>query len=238
MGRVFDGSCRLCGETYTGTGISSHVKGCLTEHADIAAVHHGLLVGARADGAAGRFWLYAIVEPEATLADLDLYFRNRWFEDEPEVESAFVIEETHYLSAIPDELEEGRDVEAMGVDVGAVLRPRMECTYLFDPRRPTEVELRVFDPYPHPEQLSADDSEETIATVARNDDPDWTCSTCDSTATHVCVTCADRDEPELGPFACDDCTDLHDGPLEPLANTPRAGGHSDPLDEPDVEDET
>lgn len=240
MGRVFDGTCRLCDEVYTGTGISSHVKGCLAEHADIAAIHHGLLVGMRADGVAGRFWLYAIVRPEAPLSVLDDYLREQWFSEEPETASAFEIEETHYLDAIPDELDDSDDLETMEVDIGAVLRPRMDLTYTFDPRHPTEVEITVFDPYPCPEQLIDADSEATVATVARNDAPERTCSTCDNLAARICALCAAKEaadhETELGPFACDDCAGRHEGPLEPLEDRPRAGLRPDLTPEPDEEE--
>lgn len=195
MGRTFDGSCRLCGDTYTGTGISSHVKRCLTDHADIAAVHHGLLVGLRADGPAGRYWMYVLVRPEARLAELDTFLREVWFETDATA-SGFSIEGTQYLSRLDDPDDETEDVpvESMDVDLGAVLRPRMEGTYTYDPREPTTVELTVFDPYPCPESLVDDGSIGAATLVARNDIEDAECSTCGAPADQLCANCLQEDE--------------------------------------------
>lgn len=195
MGRVFDGTCRLCGEVYTGTGISSHVKGCLPKHADIAAVHHGLLVGIRTDGPAGRFWMYVLVRPEASLSELDDFLRDLWFENDSTA-SGFTIEETQYLSRVPDEDPETDDVpvESMEVDLGAVMRPRMELSYTYDPRRPTSVELTVFDPYPCPESLVEGEETGAATLVARNDLDDAECSICGATADYICLRCLGSEE--------------------------------------------
>ncbi len=226
MGRLFDGTCRLCGEAYKGQGMTSHVKGCLTEHANLGAVHHGLLVGMRADGVAGRFWMYVQVRPEAQLAALDAHLREAWFDDDHA--SVFEIEGTRYVSTLDEAIEggDGEDeelLEPMSVPLGQVIRPRMEFRYLYDPAQPTQVELTVYDPYPMPEKLVEDDREAEIATVARNDLEAPECSTCDAPATHLCPACAQADETELGPFVCEECRERHEGPLQPLRNSPRAG---------------
>jgi len=195
MGRVFDGTCRLCGDTYTGTGISSHVKRCLADHADIAAIHHGLLVGLRADGPAGRYWMYVLVRPEVPLAELDEFLRDVWFEP-GDTASGFSIEETQYLSRFDDANADAEDapVESMNVDLGAVLRPRMEGTYTFEPREPTTVELTVFDPYPCPETLVEDGEIGAVTVVARNEIEDAECANCGEPAEHLCVHCLEEDD--------------------------------------------
>jgi len=250
MGRTFEGMCRVCGESWTGQGITSHIKRCVSDHAELGAVHHGLLVGARADGPAGRYWLYLLVRPEAELAALDAALRERWFEaDAP---SVFEIEGTRYVrsiggpegSKVSDDLESSEEtdgavddetdapdeqelppIEPMTVDLGAVLRPRMECRYLHDPRDPTEAELTVYDPYPVPDAVVEEGNEEAdVFVLAQNSLEGVTCSSCDNAPSSVCLTCAAADEPEIGPFVCDECAGKHaehDGELTELVNTPR-----------------
>lgn len=238
MGRLFDGTCRLCGDEYGGVGISSHIKRCLADHANEAAVHHGLLVGVRANGMAGRFWMYLLIRPEASLEDFDRALREIWFEagDRP---SVFDIEETQYLSSLTGDDEEA-PVESMAVDIGATIRPRMEFGYLYDPQQPTELEFTVYDPYPCPASLVSEDEDNSVVALARNDDPELQCSTCEEAATLICPFCATADEhppddqeqdsedesPELGPFVCPDCRSKHSDHaprLCPLTNSPRAG---------------
>jgi len=196
MGRLYDGTCRLCGERYTGTGISSHVKGCLTSHADVAAVHHGLLVGIRSDGPAGRFWMYVLARPEATLSEFDAFLRDVWF-DEGSTPSGFDIEETQYVSTVAERDPESDEipVESMDETLGSVIRPRMECSYTYDPRRPTGVELRVFDPYPCPELLVEGTETAAATLVARNDLEDAECAHCGESAGAICLDCLPPDAP-------------------------------------------
>lgn len=177
------------------------------------------------------------MRPEAPLSALDAYLRERWFDDEPEVASAFAIEGTQYLSGVPEEFDEVEDLQTVDVDIGAVLRPRMAFSYTFDPHHPIEVEGKVFDPYPCPERLIDAESDSTVATVARNDTPEPSCSTCDARATQICALCAAADEPELGPFACEECAGRHEGPLDRLANRPRAGFRPNIAPEPDDDKE-
>lgn len=228
MGRLFDGTCRLCEEEWKGQGMTSHVKRCLTEHANLAAVHHGLLVGIRADGIAGRYWMYVLVRPEAPLEALDAHLREAWFDADEARPSVFEIEGTRYLSTVDEVVEAGDDpdeepVEPMSVEMGAVIRPRMEFQYLYDPVQPTELEFTVYDPYPIPERLVGEDDEAQVVTVGRNDLGDVECDTCGGTATQICLACADADEPEHGPLVCEECRETHEGALQPIENTPRAG---------------
>ncbi|MFB6375209.1 MAG: hypothetical protein ABEN55_19285 [Bradymonadaceae bacterium] len=116
MGRTFEGTCRICGESWTGQGITSHIKRCVSDHANLGAVHHGLLVGMRADGPAGRYWAYVLVRPEASLATLDAALRELWFADDG-APSVFDIEGTRYVSSIGEtevstESEESGEAEA------------------------------------------------------------------------------------------------------------------------------
>ena len=237
MGRVFDGQCRICEETYTGQGMSSHIKRCLKDHANLAAIHHGLLVGVRADGEAGRFWMYLLVRPEASLASLDEALRGIWFEG-GEAPSVFEIEETRYVStlAAPQAPEEEGEpaLEPMSTDIGAAIRPRMEFRYLYDPQEPTRLELTVYDPYPCPAKLVDDESEADVVVAARNTLEGVACSTCENEAGFVCSTCVAADELEeiaeedeeafevVGPFVCETCRAKHEGhEVRALVNTPR-----------------
>ena len=240
MGRVFDGQCRICEETYTGQGMSSHIKRCLKDHANLAAIHHGLLVGVRADGEAGRFWMHLLVRPEASLEALDDALREIWF-DGGEATSVFDIEQTRYVSTLEEPQAPEEDgapaLEPLGVDIGAVIRPRMEFGYLYDPQAPTELELTVYDPYPCPAKLVDDESEADVVVAARNTLEGVACSTCENEAGFVCSTCVAADEIEevaegddddeeafevVGPFVCEECRAKHEGhEVRALVNTPR-----------------
>jgi hypothetical protein len=204
--------------------------------------------------------MYLIVRPEGSLQELDAFFRESWLEccDHP---SAFDIEETQFLSTIDADADADAPVAAMDRDIGSVLRPRMEFEYLYDPETPTELECRVFDPYPCPATLLEDDEDATIVVLARNGSPEPTCSRCDAEATSVCLACVARDpednsdapgeeatEPEtaedeqsvetdsddrsddsesgnpaIGPWTCDSCRELHEGPFRAIVNSPRMG---------------
>jgi hypothetical protein len=190
MGRLFGGHCRLCDEDWKGQGITSHVKRCLAEHANQAAIHHGLLVGARANGHAGRYWLYFLVRPEAPLTELDDYLRGVWFEQNGHP-SVFNIEGTPYLSTQSAEEDDEAPVESMEVDVGGVLRPRMDFGYQYNPQCPTEVELTVYDPFPCPAALVDEGSEGYAVTIARSEMGELECSTCGEPAVYFCASCAE-----------------------------------------------
>jgi hypothetical protein len=222
MGGLFDGTCRLCGETYTGQGITSHLKRCLADHANQGALHHGLLVGVRADGFGGRYWFYMLVRPEASLFELDAHLRETWLESLGRP-SAFEIEGIQYLNTLEaGEVEDDSPVQSMDTDVGAVVRPRTEFDYLYDLQHPDRFELVVYDPYPCPSSLVDDPEEADVVTVARNESDEAECATCGGDAVYICPVCAEADVEE-GFYACETCRDEHDADLLPIVNSPRMG---------------
>lgn len=225
MGQLFDGPCRLCGETYTGQGITSHLKRCLADHANQGALHHGLLVGVRADGYGGRYWLYMLVRPEASLFDLDGHLRATWLESIGRP-SAFDIEGRQYPNTLEaDEVGSDSPIRSMDTDVGSVIRPRTDFKYLYDLQHRDRFELVVYDPYPCPSSLVDDPSEADVVTVARNEAGDAECATCEGEASLICPACAGADVEE-GFYACESCRDEHDehdAELLPIVNSPRMG---------------
>ncbi len=192
MSETLTGTCRLCEETF-GRGISSHIKSCITDYANQASLHHGLLVGVRASGLAGRFWMYLLVRPEASLSELDAFFRETWLDccDHP---SLFDIKETEYLSTIDPADEDDAPMASMEHEVGGVLHPRMEFRYEYDPEAPSELECRVFDPYPCPAKLLEDNEDALVVVLARNGTPERDCSICGEPATSICIACVEREE--------------------------------------------
>jgi hypothetical protein len=244
MGRLFDGTCHICGDTYDGRGISSHIKRCLADQANKGAVHHGLLVSLRADGVAARYWTYVLLRPEAKLHEFDRFLRDHWMEsdegDELERPSVFEIERTHYMSdpklaeAAAAEAEEEAEQEEddqedepqedpiefddMEIDVGAVLRPRMEATYRYDPHQPTAVEMKIHDPFPLPTSLVDDDVDPMVVTLAENTLEGLECTNCGEPADWYAI--AGEDQGVV--FLCDACRRDAEAEVQPLPETPRS----------------
>ena len=243
MGRLFDGTCHICGDTYDGRGISSHIKRCLADQANKGAVHHGLLVSLRADGDAARYWTYVLLRPEAVLHQFDQYLRDHWMEVQNDAAgrpSVFEIEQTHYFSdpalaeaaemeAAEDDEDDGDDEDDqddedpieytdMEADVGAVLRPRMEATYRYDPREPTSVEMKIHDPFPLPTSLVEDDDDPMVVTLAENTLDGIECSNCGASAGWYAV--AGEDDEIV--FLCFLFNDTAATEIYTLSETPRS----------------
>ncbi|GEM_PF-5590745 len=246
MGRLFDGTCHICGDSYDGRGISSHIKRCLADQANKGAVHHGLLVSMRADGRAARYWTYVLLRPEATLHEFDEFLRDHWMEadggEERNRPSVFEIERTHYMSdpalaeaaaaeaadeASDEDKEDEEDDENeqdpiefddMEVDVGAVLRPRMEATYRYDPHQPTPVELKIHDPFPLPTSLVEDREDPMVVTLAENSMEGIECTRCGEAAGWFAIAGEDNDVVYL----CDGCRREAEVETHSLPETPRS----------------
>ncbi|MFB6264864.1 MAG: hypothetical protein ABEL76_14770 [Bradymonadaceae bacterium] len=83
-----------------------------------------------------------------------------------------------------DDGDEGPTLEAMDRPFGAVARPRMEFDYRYDPLEPTTVELKVYDPYPVPDDLEASEVE-GVFVLARNEEPAFDCASCGAPAEYL-----------------------------------------------------
>lgn len=69
--------CRVCGDTYTGRGMTRHLKACLAPAE--AERRSGLHLRVWHHRTGARPWLQLLVDEAITLHRLDLFFRQLWF---------------------------------------------------------------------------------------------------------------------------------------------------------------
>lgn len=213
--RTTEGTCRLCGETFTKGRMARHLKSCIPKHAApesagssaSTSFFHLQVEGRRRS----QYWLHLEVSAQAALEDLDTFLRGIWLECCGHL-SAFSIAGTDYYAP-----EAGRlQGERMDVPLEEVLRPGLGFTHEYDFGTPTELVLQVEGEW---EQASG--SARPVQLLARNEPPSIPCQ-CGRAATQLCPLCVYEGE---GWF-CEDCGGRHECEEEmwlPVVNSPRVG---------------
>ena len=212
------GACNFCGETFSKSVMTKHLKSCKERKEDSGASSSGpsscktgvfhLVVEGRY---APEYWMHLEVPAGATLEDLDDFLRDIWLECCGHL-SAFRIGQKVY-SVRPME---DSDDESMKASLDKVLRPGMSFDHEYDFGSTTHLVLKV---------LSREERQikcKSVAVLARNESPEFTCMSCGKTAAHVCAECIYSG----GGCLCDECAAGHkcgEGMLLPLVNSPRAG---------------
>ncbi|MFP4057610.1 MAG: hypothetical protein ACLF0G_12140 [Candidatus Brocadiia bacterium] len=212
-----DGTCFLCRQTFSGSGMSRHVAVCLEKHPPPDAhpsrrtpVFHLRIQGQYLP----EYWLHLEAPARATLADVDRFLRNLWLECCGHM-SAFYIEGQSYSACPMDDLFD----QDMDVALGEALAPKTRFTYEYDFGSTTHLAGRVVG------AREAPDRPEPVRLVARNDPPDIPCGLCGRPAEVICPFCSY--EPEG--WMCKACAAKHGHPepepevLLPVVNSPRAG---------------
>ncbi|MFB6296799.1 MAG: hypothetical protein ABEH66_08205 [Halobacteriales archaeon] len=215
-----DGTCYLCGESYTGRGMTRHLRSCKDDH---AAAADGRTVHLKVSGAhRPEYWLHLGVDAGATLADVDDVLRAVWLECCGHL-SAFEIDGVRYEKPLPDDGPAYYERRGMDVAVGEVLAADQEVTYEYDFGTTSALSVQVVDagPYdtgPRPPGV------ESIGAYARNDPPEIPCDGCDAPAAEVCTH--HRQYPDEDAWFCADCVADHgceDYAYLPVVNSPRTG---------------
>ncbi|GEM_PF-203016 len=211
------GACCLCGKTYTGAGMTRHLRSCLSKDVSTkppggnslekTKTFHLVISGAYLS----EYWMHLEVPARATLNDLDKFLRRIWLECCGHM-SAYTIEGTTYSSG---PIKEYGD-KSMYAKLGNVLSAGMTFHYEYDFGSTTRLVIRVASELERPVEGKL------IKLLARNDPPGITCEACDNKATWVCSQCIYDDTGWL----CDRCASEHECGEEmllPVVNSPRVG---------------
>lgn len=209
------GKCKICGNEYTQSGMSRHLKSCLNKNYDRIiegeqskkeSYYHIYVKGTyRTD-----YWLQLQVQADAKLSNLDSFLRNIWLECCNHL-SEFEINEQHFTSS-------GFN---MSKKVKDVLREKTKFYYTYDFGSYTKLDLNVVNIF------KAEERKEKISVLARNNQPEINCSHCDNPAEFICPDCIYNGEG----WYCSDCLDKHkendciraSDNFLPVVNSPRVG---------------
>ena len=229
------GRCRLCGKTYSRSGIGRHLTACRTRarieesvsgtsakapeeaYAKVRSFH--IVVKDRYDSS---YWIHLDTPKASKLRDLNTFLRNIWLECCGHL-SAFTISGVMYNSDDTTQFISFGSLlpKNMHVPLYKVLRPGKTFQYEYDFGTTTELVLRV---------VSEAEMElrQGIHLLARNDVPALTCHSCGSAAaTVVCTECIWYEGYDLVQgYLCDKCNTRHDCDgwmLLPVVNSPRIG---------------
>jgi len=226
-----DGTCLLCGETYTKRGMTRHVRACLPDSRDVDGTPTTLL---RITGEhRSDYWLHALVENEATLSTLDSFLRDLWLECCGHM-SSFTIDGVEYVKPYQDNQGStfGAPRRSMDIAIGGALDAVEECSYVYDFGSSTHLTVQVSQTdswvvddivQRRERDGSVDDG---ILLVARNDAPERECANCGEQAAELCQSCLWERGPEA--MFCESCARDHERECErpsflPVVNSPRSG---------------
>lgn len=171
----------------------------------------------RVDVPGSPFWLDIDVKTNATMRQLDAFLRDIWLECCGHL-SSFNIGATRYVAVMsdgffgaePDERSMNARVSAALPTVGSAF------SYEYDDGSTTVLRLKVMP------QRQAASRRDVVRLLARNNEPVWSCTECDDTATFLCSYCVDAG----GAFVCEAHIDDHecgDEAMLPVVNSPRMG---------------
>lgn len=210
------GICSFCQATFSKATIGRHLAACpkrAEEARALSAEEKVPVFHIVVDGCDNpMYWMHLSVPVEATLANLDEFFRDIWVECCEHL-SNFELSGATYASS-PDE--EFGD-ESMEIQVGDLLSPGQEFSYEYDYGSTTELRLRVLS------QAEEAREDESIKILARNEAPHMPCDACGRAAEWVCSQCVYSED---GAWFCEKCSKSHacgDDFLLPVVNSPRVG---------------
>ena len=220
------GSCLLCGNSFSKSGMTRHLKSCRESHiGEEAGVRRRS--GRRKQGfhltveGVDRpwYWMHLEIAGNAPLEALDYYLRQIWLECCGHM-SAFTIRGRNHFREDRRMWADLNDLD-MEVPLAQALRPGMRFTHEYDFGDTTELALRVVSQG----DISPDHS--SIRLLARNDPPEIPCAECDSLAAKLCTECYWGDRKF---FYCDSCVESHKAQMPsheemflPVVNSPRIG---------------
>ncbi|MEF8779340.1 MAG: hypothetical protein V5A46_01505 [Haloferacaceae archaeon] len=228
-----DGTCHLCGETYTKRGMTRHLRSCLAGHnaesGDGSALHLRIVGARRPD-----YWIHVAIDHRTHLETLDGFLRELWLECCNHL-SAFTFDDIWYEKQVSEGPPSGPgpDSRSMAVPIGDVVEVGDEFGHEYDFGSTTELALRVAEVGGWDLDAIAErgiDAVETghdgIALLARNEPPKIACGSCGAPATTVCQTCLRTRGPDA--WFCEECATAHESDCDhpaylPRVNSPRTG---------------
>ncbi|MFP4599481.1 MAG: hypothetical protein ACLFVJ_14575 [Persicimonas sp.] len=150
-----DGTCCICGNSYTYNGMTRHVKKCAVEHLASDNAPEWLHIRLRSFDITLRpaRWLHVLANSAASLQQLDTYLREVWFGG-GEKPSEFDIARTIFANE-PAELKNPKyPVEPMTPALGEVLRRGTELRYAYELEKCRSlVDGKIYGHLPRPRLL-------------------------------------------------------------------------------------
>lgn len=203
------GSCIYCGKEFTEVGMSKHLLSC-KERKNVSQETDFFLIKVKA----GPYWLFLQAPITDELCDLDRFLRDIWLECCGHM-SRFNIDGGRYFSN--SEFLEG-DEENMKIPLKSVVGVGNSFLHEYDFGSTTMLQLKIISKYSGP-------MESNIKILARNNEPEYFCETCNKKAKNICSLCFE--------LICNDkkCIKKHQCIIEeeddymmmPLVNSPRTG---------------
>ena len=225
------GTCGLCGQTFSKTGVARHLPKCRADHAHAKGkkLHPTFLVMVE-----GRYlpdyWLVGEISAAETLDTLDAFLRDIWLECCGHM-SAFTIGDTQYMMDTGgidgmwlDLFGSSHPTKSMSkVRLDEVLKPGLKFYHEYDFGTTTELTLKVLA-----EQEGAT-PKRALDILSRNHPPPIKCDKCAELAVEVCVECIYDGKGWL--CAKHAKQHKHDDMFLPVVNSPRVGqcGYTGPL---------
>ena len=222
---ISEGVCNFCGETFSKSVITRHIKACRAEKVVLKAggkKQKTFWLMAEGTGLP-EYWLHFEVPASTTLAYVDQFLRDIWLECCGHL-SAFTIDGIRY------ELDTGMvdsmwkdffgppvPTKSMKARLDSVLTPGLKFRHEYDFGTTTHLTLKVIAEGEMPGRSK------DLFLLARNNPLNIPCHKCKKPATHVCAQCIYE-----GPQAwlCEDHMYRHKcGPdmFLPAVNSPRVG---------------
>lgn len=213
-----NGTCNLCGEIFSKTGMKKHLISCLQENPSRKPSGFPIPIQTRLftilvkGNFLHEYWMYFEVPANSLLKGVDVFLRDTWVECCGHL-SAFTINGIRYISETDEYFKEDKSMNYL---LENVLLPENEFSYEYDFGGPTHLELKVVD------EREIEDSDRSINILARNEPPVVNCESCGKIATYICRQCSNSGEG----WVCDDCAPDHkcgEEFLLSVVNSPRVG---------------
>ena len=214
-----EGVCRFCNKTFSAAAMSRHLQSCSErKKAQEKEEKIGKIFLLRAQ--AGPFFVYFEVKGIATLKDIDAFLRRLWLECCGHL-SAFTINDVRYeldtgcVDAMwTDFFGKKQQTRSMNTKLYSVLCPDLKFMHEYDFGSTTQLDIMCIS--------ERQGNLKKIEVLARNDLPDFVCTSCGKPAKEVCTQCLY----EGTGFLCEKCAKKHkcgEDVLLPVVNSPRMG---------------
>ena len=215
MKKTTDGKCLFCGNSFSKQSMKKHLDKCgmktseyTSKDAEKAERYFCISVQGYYDP---NYWLYIDMPSNSTIKVLDNFLRSIWLECCGHASSFNVGEQTY--STIPDREYGDR---SMNIKLDSVVGIGTSLRYEYDFGSTTTLKVKITS------EFYANKRKNKVKLLARNIQPEITCSSCKNLASYVCSQCIY----DGTGWVCDECADKHECGEEmllPVVNSPRVG---------------
>ncbi len=215
-----NGICAFCGASFSKAAMKKHLESCIQKHPLRKRSGYPVPVETKlftvlVEGSFfHEYWMYLEVPANSMLKKLDNFLRDTWVECCGHL-SQFTIDDKRYVSELDEYFKDLND-KSMNYILEKILSVGEKFSYEYDFGSTTYLNLKLIS------VREVEDSDSSISLLARNEQPQVTCSSCGKIATHLCRQCGCTGEG----WVCDDCAHMHECGEEMLlhvVNSPRVG---------------